>query len=293
MQNGNGSKRVLKIVSGPAAGRSIELQGVLLVGRSDADLTIPDPEVSHRHALVRATDAGVVVEDLGSRNGTFVDGRRISGAITLAGRSTIRLGSSQLELEGPRAAPTVLGRAVPLPEARPRSALAAAAPEPPRSWLKWMLVAGLVAAAGATAAVVVLATGGADTKTRALTANLTTALLSQTPTEVTFGGTVRQSPGGDGAVAGGLKLQGDLSRGKPVPVRGEIVLRFDGGSINTTVAGTATPQPDRTVDIAGTGMVDGGTDEFEGATGSFTFTDAHDAQNPTIGHPKIRGTIEY
>src|SRR5271166_3132597 len=88
----------LTVTSGPAAGTEVEVEGELIIGRRDADLTIPDPELSRRHAAVRPVEAGVVVEDLGSLNGTFVDGERISGPVTLTA-ATVRVGCSELSLK--------------------------------------------------------------------------------------------------------------------------------------------------------------------------------------------------
>jgi pSer/pThr/pTyr-binding forkhead associated (FHA) protein len=55
----------------------------LVIGRDGADLTIAD-DGSRRHAVLRATEAGVVIEDLRSLNGTFVNDERISVATTLS-----------------------------------------------------------------------------------------------------------------------------------------------------------------------------------------------------------------
>ena len=70
---------VLAVLDGPAAGRSLPLRsGILGRGRS-ADLTLPDPTLSRRHLRVVVDGTGVRVEDLGSRNGTRVDGRAWTG----------------------------------------------------------------------------------------------------------------------------------------------------------------------------------------------------------------------
>ena len=96
--------RKLTVISGPAAGKSLELDGDVVIGRSDGDLTIPDSEISRRHAAIRPTDGGVVIEDLGSRNGTFVDGRQISEPVTVTTGVRIQLGGSELRLDVPLAA---------------------------------------------------------------------------------------------------------------------------------------------------------------------------------------------
>jgi pSer/pThr/pTyr-binding forkhead associated (FHA) protein len=89
----------LKATSGPVAGTEVDVERELVIGRQDADLTIPDEELSRRHAAVRPAVTGVVVEDLGSLNGTFVDGERISGPVTLTADTTIRVGRSELSLQ--------------------------------------------------------------------------------------------------------------------------------------------------------------------------------------------------
>ena len=56
---------------------------------------------------LRTLAEGVEVEDLGSRNGTFVNGRRIDAATRLAGGDSLKLGRSVFALELSRAAATV------------------------------------------------------------------------------------------------------------------------------------------------------------------------------------------
>jgi len=99
---------VLVITQGPLAGRRIDLDGELVIGREDAGLTIADEELSRRHAVVRAVDGGVEIEDLGSRNGTFVNGRRIDQVTKLGGGDSLRLGRSVFAIEvAARSAETV------------------------------------------------------------------------------------------------------------------------------------------------------------------------------------------
>jgi len=99
---------VLVITQGPLAGRRIDLDGELVIGREDAGLTIEDEELSRRHAVVRVVGGGVEIEDLGSRNGTFVNGRRIDGVTKLGGGDSLRLGRSVFAIEvAARSAETV------------------------------------------------------------------------------------------------------------------------------------------------------------------------------------------
>jgi hypothetical protein len=57
---------------------------------------IEDPGVSRRHARVRTGGGAVTVEDLGSSNGTFVNGERISRAVELAAGDEIQVGGTVL-----------------------------------------------------------------------------------------------------------------------------------------------------------------------------------------------------
>ena len=118
---------VLVITQGPLAGRRIDLQGELVIGREGAALTIEDSELSRRHAAVRPAGDGYEVEDLDSLNGTYVNGRRIDGPTRLAGGDAIKLGQSVLELEAARV-PATVASATPL---APAPAVAAPAPSEP------------------------------------------------------------------------------------------------------------------------------------------------------------------
>jgi pSer/pThr/pTyr-binding forkhead associated (FHA) protein len=85
-------------MSGPAAGRSVEVDRELVIGRESVDVLIDDPEISRRHALIRPVETGVAIQDLGSTNGTFVDGKRVDAATVTSG-STIRLGKTEIDVE--------------------------------------------------------------------------------------------------------------------------------------------------------------------------------------------------
>jgi pSer/pThr/pTyr-binding forkhead associated (FHA) protein len=82
---------------GPLAGRRYAVGTELIVGRQDADLLIDDPQVSRRHAVVRAIDGELQVEDLGSANGTFVNGARVYEPQPLCHGDEIGIGTVVLE----------------------------------------------------------------------------------------------------------------------------------------------------------------------------------------------------
>ncbi len=80
----------------------------MVVGRDPAcDWVIDLPMVSSRHALLTRRDGQVLIKDLGSSNGTFVNGRRIEGEMTVYNGDLIGLGSHTLALaiESPAADP--------------------------------------------------------------------------------------------------------------------------------------------------------------------------------------------
>jgi pSer/pThr/pTyr-binding forkhead associated (FHA) protein len=93
----------LVVENGPSAGKRVELTGTLIIGRDDADLTFDDPEVSRRHAAIRPGTGGLYrgaeIEDLGSTNGTFVDGVRVLGSVALKDGARVRLGDTTIVIE--------------------------------------------------------------------------------------------------------------------------------------------------------------------------------------------------
>jgi ABC-2 type transport system ATP-binding protein len=92
----------LRVVAGPDAGRSVPVGGEVVLGR-DTTLEHPlgDVEVSRRHARIRLERGRLQVEDLGSTNGTFVNGERIADPLDLRSGDRITLGDTVLELIWP------------------------------------------------------------------------------------------------------------------------------------------------------------------------------------------------
>lgn len=99
----------LIVASGKSAGRSIAIKrNKLLIGRAEeCDVRPLSEEVSRRHCAVIVGPADVWVQDLGSRNGTFVNGDRIEAKTKLADGDLIRVGSLELKVScsAPPAAP--------------------------------------------------------------------------------------------------------------------------------------------------------------------------------------------
>jgi pSer/pThr/pTyr-binding forkhead associated (FHA) protein len=116
---------VLKFTQGPRSGQTLELENELVIGREGVAVTIEDSELSRRHAAVRPVDGGIEIEDLGSLNGTFVNGKRIDAPTRLAGGDSVKIGQSILELEAAGAPATVMSAAQAPAPAPPAAAPAA------------------------------------------------------------------------------------------------------------------------------------------------------------------------
>jgi DNA-binding winged helix-turn-helix (wHTH) protein len=71
--------------------------GENLIGRTpDSVLFVDDFSVSRRHARIVIDASGAVIEDLGSKNGTLIRGRRVSGTRRLADKDPIQIGPAHL-----------------------------------------------------------------------------------------------------------------------------------------------------------------------------------------------------
>jgi FHA domain-containing protein len=92
-----------EVVAGKASGMSILVEDELVIGRQaeGAGRLAEDDEISRAHARVSVDTSGFcAIEDLGSTNGTFVNGLRISSPQTLTEGDTIELGGTTLVVGG-------------------------------------------------------------------------------------------------------------------------------------------------------------------------------------------------
>ena len=99
---------LLVIKEGPSAGKTYTLEGdEILIGREPSStLQIDSPGVSRKHARLTFQDKKYLIEDLGSSNGTFVNGERISKPWPLKNGDIISLGKL-IQLEYQAALPPV------------------------------------------------------------------------------------------------------------------------------------------------------------------------------------------
>jgi hypothetical protein len=88
----------LAFLSGPRAGEELEVDKDLVVGREKADVEIEDSGVSRQHATFRPTGDGLEVEDMGSTNGTYVNGDKITGTKQLEPGDFVTIGGTTLEI---------------------------------------------------------------------------------------------------------------------------------------------------------------------------------------------------
>ncbi|MFJ8684931.1 FHA domain-containing protein [Micromonospora wenchangensis] len=99
---------LLTVAAGPMRGASFRVRPrPQVIGRAPtADIAVADAHLSRRHAEVRLTDDGVVLVDLGSTNGTWLNDRRITDAEPLTDGDVVRLGRTELRYFDPGLATT-------------------------------------------------------------------------------------------------------------------------------------------------------------------------------------------
>ena len=96
----SGSAVELIVLTGNADKERVRLrpQGHVVGRSADADIHIDDPYSSEFHARVGLQDDSVVVHDLGSTNGTYVNGRRVTTPTTVSKGDTVQIGKTILEV---------------------------------------------------------------------------------------------------------------------------------------------------------------------------------------------------
>jgi len=88
---------VLRLSTGPLAGKVFEVHTTLRVGRHPFnEISLGDPGISRYHCWILFRDGAPSVEDLASANGTYVNGERVRARRTLQAGDKIRIGSTEL-----------------------------------------------------------------------------------------------------------------------------------------------------------------------------------------------------
>ncbi|GMU44408.1 MAG: FHA domain-containing protein [Xanthomonadales bacterium] len=147
---------VLRGVSGNHFGKVVPLRGKTVIGRgSDCDIILNESEMSRRHALIENTGDGLFLRDLGSANGTFVNGTPVRDTVLKPGdqlafdqtRFLIEAPGYLIAMPGDETPPAHTGvitqvqRPLMLPQA---SVPAAAPPEDENSAVDWIIMGAAV-----------------------------------------------------------------------------------------------------------------------------------------------------
>src|SRR5437879_1786654 len=76
--------------------RRVSIGAPLVIGREGDGLRVDDLKVSRRHLALEASPAGLVLTDLGSRNGTVVNGRPVTEPVVVTAGDSVRLGDVEI-----------------------------------------------------------------------------------------------------------------------------------------------------------------------------------------------------
>jgi Inner membrane component of T3SS, cytoplasmic domain len=128
---------VLEIIEGSAAGTTFTVDAAVELGRDQsAGIVVDDAEISRRHARLEPAGGNVLVEDLGSRNGSYLNDQPVLGRMEARPGDRLRFGVTVLAVQGARQASGVL----PVPaitqlgaqvlQPAPERELSVAAPDP-------------------------------------------------------------------------------------------------------------------------------------------------------------------
>jgi pSer/pThr/pTyr-binding forkhead associated (FHA) protein len=92
-------RKILFVRSESQKGIEVEITDVTVLGRSDeADLLIDDPYASDFHMRLVAQENAMMLHDLGSTNGTYVNGRRVTAPTELRRGDNIQVGKTVMEV---------------------------------------------------------------------------------------------------------------------------------------------------------------------------------------------------
>ncbi|MGD2042312.1 MAG: FHA domain-containing protein [Acidimicrobiia bacterium] len=92
--------RVLFVRSESQQGQEFDVKDVVVMGRSEeTDVVLDDPYASEFHLRLVAQENAMMLHDLGSTNGTYVNGRRVSAPTELKRGDTIQVGKTVMEIK--------------------------------------------------------------------------------------------------------------------------------------------------------------------------------------------------
>lgn len=86
---------LLAFDSGPLMGQKIRLRKSVTIGRHPSnDVSIDDPSASRKHSKIEVRDDGLMLSDIESGNGTYLNGERVTGSTKLRPGDRIRIGET-------------------------------------------------------------------------------------------------------------------------------------------------------------------------------------------------------
>jgi hypothetical protein len=95
VENGAAPRLVVERASGHEPGSMYDISGGATLGRGDVEIRLDDPFASSRHARISREGHVIVIEDLGSTNGTFLNEEPLMGPQPLHSGDRIRIGDSE------------------------------------------------------------------------------------------------------------------------------------------------------------------------------------------------------
>jgi pSer/pThr/pTyr-binding forkhead associated (FHA) protein len=102
--SGNGGTRdallIVETAPGHQSGSRYDVSGGATLGRGDVEIVLEDPFASSQHARIERQGGVVVLEDLGSTNGTYLNEELLSGPQPLHEGDRIRIGDSRFVFGG-------------------------------------------------------------------------------------------------------------------------------------------------------------------------------------------------
>lgn len=94
---GTAPRLIIKRMQGQRAGLEYDLPARTTLGRGDVEISFEDPFASSRHARIELANGLAVLEDLGSTNGTYVNGDKLEGPWSLRPGDQIAIGDTVFE----------------------------------------------------------------------------------------------------------------------------------------------------------------------------------------------------
>lgn len=101
-RGGKGGRRANEVVvvrSDTLSGKRFSISSATVVGRSDdADIVVDDPYASEFHLRLSVSNGEMIVHDLGSTNGTYVNGRRVTAPTGVGRGDSVQIGKTIFEV---------------------------------------------------------------------------------------------------------------------------------------------------------------------------------------------------